>query len=264
MKAHLGILVLAAALMSGCAGSPPPSPTAPAEASKPTAAPAPTSAPAAPAAPAAPVASPSAAKPVQAASPEAAKPAAPAPASADPRDALSKVFTSWGNTKSFRVKMTTTGAATGMSEMNYEVVLPDRLHMKSELAEAIMADGSFYIKLPTGGWQKIPQAPDFDLANPRKLAEDMGASTDVKLIGPDVLDGQPMLVYEYTTTFSGDGLSAVKPGAKPAGKPESYPSKLWVAVSDGLPRKLEGEAMGAKTTAIYYDYNAPITITAPQ
>ena len=52
-------------------------------------------------------------------------------------------------------------------------------------------------------------------------------------------------------------------GAPPA--PQVYVSKLWVAVPDGLPRKLESAdpSSALKTTVVYYDFNAPITINAP-
>jgi hypothetical protein len=64
------------------------------------------------------------------------------------------------------------------------------------------------------------------------------------LVGPDILDGKPMLVYQYTLNNS--------------------PAKLWVGVADGLPYKVESVSKsGAKTTVTISDYNAQIVLTPP-
>src|SRR5437867_2471589 len=146
MKAQTALIVLLAGLLSACSGASPP------------AAPPPTSAPAA--APAA-AQQPSVAR---ASAPVESKPTAPAAASAggDPREALGKVFQGWGNVKSFRARMTTSGLPSGTQERDMDVVLPDRVHMTSSRMEAILVDQNMYIKLPSGGWQKIAQNLDID------------------------------------------------------------------------------------------------------
>lgn len=290
MKSPLVALVFATGLVVACGGqAPAPAPTAPtAPAAKPAAvAPTPTlpsaasasggpaaASPAAPAKPASEAARPAseAAKPAATPKPDAA-PAKPAEArpsagSANPKDDLSTAFANWGSVKTFRAKMTTTGLpdAAGPQERTIDVVLPDRLHMKDPRTEMIKVGGDMWIKLPTG-WQKFAQNVDFDLTDPKKFESEIGASTGTRLIGPDVFEGTPCLVYEYTTRFTG-GQTAVpgKPGDKAASKlPDTYTSKVWIAVADNLPRKVESAdpSSPAKTTIVYYDYNAPITINPP-
>lgn len=148
--------------------------------------------------------------------------------------------------------MTTTGLPTGTQETNLEVVLPDRFRMTSKQMELIMIGKTVYVKVGNQ-WQKVamPKGIDLSLADPKKFEENLGVTTDVKLVGTELLDGTPTFVYQYTTTIKGP----------PAQK---FTSKVWIGVSDNLPRKLESEPKaGQKTTVIYYDYNANITINPP-
>jgi hypothetical protein len=141
----------------------------------------------------------------------------------------------------------TTAAPTGVQETTVEVVTPDRFHMVSKQFEMIMIGNTTYLKVGNQ-WQKVtmPQSIDLSLADPKKFEAELGATTDAKLIGPEVLDGTPTLVYQYTTTLKGP----------PA---QTYTSKVWIAVSDNLPRKIEA----GNTTIIYYDFNANIVINPP-
>ncbi len=172
--------------------------------------------------------------------------------SANPLDALKRIFSGWGSVKTFRAKYTRT-AAGKTTDGTLEVVMPDHFHLLSSTSEIYIIGNVFYIKSGKT-WQKIPMPKDFDLsfANAKKFLDDLGAATDIKFIGPDLLDGTPTLVYQYTTTFKGPpAITTV--------------SKVWVAVSDNLPRKSEAtnSITGAKTVTTYYDYNANITINAP-
>jgi hypothetical protein len=87
-----------------------------------------------------------------------------------------------------------------------------------------------------------------------KMLDELEKTADVKLVGPDTLDGVPMLVYQYTQT-------------NPMGMKLKSTSKTWLSVADGLPRKTEteGEFNGAKTKMLMTmsDYNADIKIDAP-
>jgi hypothetical protein len=179
------------------------------------------------------------------------QPPAP-PTSANPLDALTRAFRGWGGVKSFRVKMTTaSGTAAGL-EMTMERVMPDRFHMVSKQFEAIMIGQTFYMKIGAQ-WQKMvmPNSIDLSFADVKKYETELGASSETKLIGPDVLDGTPTLVYQYTTTIK-------------TPTPTTVTSKVWIAVADGLPRKMESESKaGTKTVMTFYDYNANISIEAP-
>ncbi|MDE3088930.1 MAG: hypothetical protein KGJ80_06055 [Chloroflexota bacterium] len=175
-----------------------------------------------------------------------------APTSANPLDALTRIFRGWTGVKSFRAKITTTTSAGATTETTLDVVMPDRFHIVSKQFEAIVIGATYYVKTGTT-WQKIalPKGLDFSFADLKKIEAELGASTDIRLVGPEVLDGTPTLVYQYTTTIK-------------TPTPLTTTSKVWVAVSDQLPRKMESlSKTGTKTTAIYFDYNAAITIEPP-
>ena len=180
--------------------------------------------------------------------------ATPVPTSVNPLDALTKMFSGWASVKTFRAKMTTT-TATGTpapQEFTLEVVTPDRFHMTSKSIEAIKIGAVFYMKIGNA-WQKValPQSVDFSFGDVKKLQSELGASTDVKFLGAEVLDGTPTLTYQYTTSIK-------------TPTPTTTTSKVWVAVADGLPRRMESVSKtGAKTVITLYDYNASFSIDAP-
>ncbi len=178
--------------------------------------------------------------------------ATPNPA-ANPLDALKKVFTGWGSVKSFRGKsVRTTGTTT--TESNFEVVLPDRFHVVGKTSEVIIIGQTYYSKVGTK-WTKVPLPQGFDIsfADAKKYLEQLNAVTEIKFIGPDVLDGAPMLVYQYTVTGKIQNTSF------------TTTSKIWVAVSDGLPRRNESTSSltSGKTVTTFSDYNANIVIEPP-
>ena len=171
---------------------------------------------------------------------------------ANPLDALTQIFHGWANVKTFHAKIVVTPKTGASTETDLDVVMPDRFHVKTPQLEAIVIGSTYYVKV-ANQWQKIalPQGIDLNFADVKKLEAELGASSDVKLIGPDVLDGTPTLVYQYTVTIT-------------TPTPLTMTSKVWVAVSDQLPRKMEIVATdGTTTTVTYSNYNAPITIEPP-
>jgi hypothetical protein len=176
----------------------------------------------------------------------------PTPTSANPLDALKGVFHNFAGVKSFRAKMTTSGGTTANQEMTLESVMPDRFHIVSKQFEAYLIAATFYMKAGNQ-WQKmaLPKSFDLGLVDARKLEAELQATTETKLIGVEVLDGTPTVVYQYTTTIK-------------TPTPTTYTAKVWVAVADGLPRKMESTTKaGVKTVMTYYDYNANIVIEPP-
>ncbi len=176
----------------------------------------------------------------------------PFPTPANPGAALTNIFKAWGNVKSLRAKMTSTGAPTGTQEMTMEVVMPDKYHLTGKDLDMYLIGKAFYMKV-ANKWQKMNMPPgiSFDFANPQKIAATLGAQTDTKFLGAEILEGVPTLVYQYTTSIKGP----------PAQK---YLTKVWVGALDNLPRKSESEPKpGQKTTVIFYDYNADLSIKAP-
>ena len=84
--------------------------------------------------------------------------------------------------------------------------------------------------------------------------------TDAKVIGPNTLDGKPMMVYQYALTVK----------VNDAGAESSSVNKMWVG-NDSLPYKLESDGStnitGKTTTShlvnIYSGYNTDLKIVAP-
>jgi hypothetical protein len=181
----------------------------------------------------------------------------PAVAASDsPLDAITKAIHAQFGVKSYRVRMTTTLSDGNTHSRLVEFVAPDRFHMVSDKDETIIVGSSTYMKRASGPWMKSPVDVGSMISAFRdpKMEEELRQSTEVKLIGPDTLDGMPMLVYQYTMTKAmGMDLKSV--------------TKTWVSVVDSLPRKseTEGEFKGIKsnTTNLYYDYNADIKIESP-
>ena len=167
-------------------------------------------------------------------------------------DALTKIFKGWASVKSFRAKMTLTGPPTGTTEMNLQVVTPDRFHLTSQQMEIILIGTTVYLKLGNT-WQKVPlpQGIDLSLANPKTFESQIGASSDVKLVGTEVLNGTPTIVYQYTADIKGPPAQKIT-------------SKVWVGATDNLPRKIESSpSANQKTVIVFTDYNANITVNPP-
>ena len=99
---------------------------------------------------------------------------------------------------------------------------------------------------------------DFTGLDPKRFESDFQRDvTNVRLVGPDVIDGTPTLAYTYDFVPT----APTKPGVKPG--PQS--AKIWIGVADRLPRRFEtaGGPTAGTVVVTYYDYNAPITIETP-
>lgn len=188
----------------------------------------------------------------------------------NPLDALTKLFSTLGKVKSYRAKTTVTGlegldpAASPYEEMTMEFVAPDRIHFVGKQLESYMIGETIYMKMngiAGNQWQKseIPESAsisiDYSLYDPKKMQANLEASTEKRFIGPKVLDGKPMLVYEYKGSKIIDG------------KTVATSSKVWIGVADNLLYRVETtvkiDAMNIESVTTYYDYNANITIDPP-
>jgi hypothetical protein len=192
-----------------------------------------------------------------------------------PLDVMTKAVRAQLAAKSYRAHVTSSLGDDPANKMVIEYVAPDRYRMiregqsggagensKTEFAggnsrmEFIVVGGAMYMKMPNGGWVKSPvDAGEMIKAfhNP-KMVEELAKTADVKLVGPDTLDGAPMLVYQYTQN-------------NPMGMNLKSVSKTWLSVADGMPRKTESEGVydGKKTKTLITitDYNADIKIESP-
>ncbi len=164
--------------------------------------------------------------------------------------------------KAFRMSMTTEdGGKT--TDMLIEYVAPGSFHSKmSTGTEIIVIPGASYIKRADGAWQKSPadmsglikQVLSADAIE--ELAKSITVD-QVKFLGPDLIDGKPMWIYQYDTTMD---LTGQKISSK---------AKIWLGVMDKLPYKQEGESdsvvnKGGKTkTNSTWEYDPNIKIEAP-
>lgn len=270
--------ILLVLLLAACGGQPaatssPAATAAPAQpAAAPTSAPvAPTSAPtAAPAPTSAPTAVPTTAPlPTEAPAPteapqptEAPAPVEEAPAGSAALDLLTSVLRAQFAQKAWRTTVTVDDGGEVSTTM-VEFVAPDSVHLATgpDLEFIIVKEGT-YQKGADGKWQKLPMdmssmvASILDPAQVADLLEDTTVD-QVKFLGPDLIGGKPMWVYQYASRMN-LGEQTIASDAK-----------IWIGVLDKLPYK--GEGVGdsvskpggkVKSTAVY-EYGSDIKIEAP-
>lgn len=181
-----------------------------------------------------------------------------------PLDVMTRAMRAQLDAKSYRARVTSSIGDGTSNAMVIEYVAPDRYRMvndsqsggKNFKQEFIIVGGATFIKVPNSGWVKSPVDASGIVKAFRdpKMLDELAKTADVKFVGPDTLDGAPMLVYQYTQN-------------DPMGMKLKSTSKTWLAVSDGLPRKTEseGEFNGQKTKTLVTisDYNADIKIESP-
>jgi hypothetical protein len=181
-----------------------------------------------------------------------------------PLDAMTRAMRAQLDAKSYRARVTSTLSDGTSTAMVIEYVAPDRYRMTNDAQvggkgykqEFIIVGGATYLKAPNGSWVKSPVDASSIVKAFRdpKMLDELTKTADVKLVGPDTIDGAPMLVYQYTQN-------------NPMGMNLKSTSKTWLSVADGLPRKTEseGEFDGKKTKTLITisDYNADIKIEAP-
>ena len=194
----------------------------------------------------------------------------PAPASGSALDAISAAYKASVAAKSYHVASTITSGGTTSIVNTFDIMLPNRLHRTSAIngktSESIIIDATTYSRANGSEWMKST-----DSTGTLDILKQIGADaatideltkhiTDATVIGPDTLDGKPMMVYQYALTFK----------VNDAGAESSSITKMWVG-NDSLPYKLEsdgstnitGKTTTSHTVNIYSDYNADFKIVAP-
>lgn len=189
----------------------------------------------------------------------------PAPVSAGitaadkPLDVLTKAISLQQKAKSWRLHIDLSGGVNSSSDG--EFIAPDRLHTTTRMqmlgqshnSEMIAIGKDAWVKRNGGTWQKSPMDPSMAFAqmNNKKLDEELAKVKDISLVGPDTVDGTPTLAYQYTVNDQENEMTV--------------DVKVWVAVGDGLIRKMEITDKADKThqVATISDYNADIKIEPP-
>jgi hypothetical protein len=137
-----------------------------------------------------------------------------------------------------------------------EYVAPDRYHLTTSSIELISIGSKSYIN-QNGKWVEMPLNVTSligSLMNSALPQEVENNITNAKLIGPDILNGKPMLVYQFNYTFTQDNINI------------TTTTKLWVGVSDGLPYQevIQGNLNGIEsTTTNLVEYDPSIQIQDP-
>lgn len=174
----------------------------------------------------------------------------------NPLDVLTKAAKAQLETKSFRARMISSIDGGKESTRIVECVAPDRFHITGENDEMILAGGSVFMKSPAGDWTKLlfdPSAMINQIRDANRFDE-IRKSTDVGLIGAEVVEGVPTLVYRYSLKNA-------------FGMNFTSNCKMWVGVTDSLPRKMEVDGVfnkvKSKSIVTYYDYGADIKIEPP-
>ncbi len=162
----------------------------------------------------------------------------------------------------------------GSFQETIEVIPPDRTHATVDLGgglstEFILIGDARYSKSGDAPWTKLPSAnatPSTDTSGmtPAKTIEEFRQyASNARLLGPEDLDGVPTIAYQLNInhTITVKGRTTHISGLE----------KIWVAVSDGLPRRedtdqtmeFDGRSIVSKDTVLLYDYGADIMIEAP-
>jgi hypothetical protein len=171
-------------------------------------------------------------------------------------DGLTKSINAQLSAKSFRARLDSTSDNQEMAR-TIEYVAPDRFRMAGETDEMIIIGSNAWMRQSSGAWQKLPIDASQMIAAVRdpKMIDEIRKNAEVKLIGPDTLDGKPMTVYQYTLRQA-------------MGTDLTSHAKAWVSVDDSLPRRMETETeikgKISKATITYFDYNADIKIDPPK
>lgn len=185
-------------------------------------------------------------------------------ASDKPLDVITNAMRAQMAAKSYRARMNLSSSNGSASTMLVEYVSPDRYRVVRDAGaggadtklEYLIVGKETYTRQGDGPWTKFPADMGGMISsfNDPKAIDELSKSAEIKFVGPDTLDGMPMLVYQHTLDNVG-GL---------VGKSVT---KTWVAVADGLPRKSEsdGEFQGIKTKTVstVSDYNSDIKIELP-
>ena len=181
----------------------------------------------------------------------------------DPREALKKAFTEQLAARSFRARMEYTIGGVG-THNDLEFVAPDRYHVTlvgpaTMGQEMIIIGNDKFARISGRPWQKADMnvaagtmattlGDLTDQFHQEDVSQKMTKYEDVQFSGSEVLEGQPVMVYQFN-------LKSTK---------GPIPGKIWISTADNLPRKIVHEKSSKmKITTTYYDYNTNFNISPP-
>lgn len=184
------------------------------------------------------------------------------PPSGDPFNVLKNATLAEIQAKSFRQTTTIVSGDGKTSQLMIEYVAPDRIHLVSASGEQIAIKGKGAWVKHADKWQaSAPAMADvfFQALSPAGIDELLKTIQvkSVKFLGPELLDGKPMFVYQYETSIDLGGQSI------------KGTSKMWIGALETRAYRVESISDSIakpgtqdKTTSIYL-YDIPITIEPP-
>ena len=176
---------------------------------------------------------------------------------ANPKDALKKAILAAANVKSYRLRIdiSSPGAETSST---FEYAGPGQFHLKTRNGEIIWLNDATYHKRDNDIWRKEPTNTwQVGLSVPaRSLLDqlmDIQKAGGVGRAGRETIDGINTLVFQQHA-------------AQPFSNVRST-TKLWLAMADGLPRRVETQydfsSRFAKVLCTFSDYDSDIKIEPP-
>ena len=171
--------------------------------------------------------------------------------SGDPTADINRMADAFLSQRSFRAKMV--GSGSTPVNMEFEFVAPDRFRIKNARGpEMVVIGKDVYLEM-NDQWQKMPGGLGASVPDIRKAWDKEGRKwiSDARMVGEEKVNGTPTYVYTYFNK-----------GAEGVGANDS---KIWVAISSGLPLRIEANYKGGtlKSMTIDYDYDANISIEPP-
>lgn len=156
--------------------------------------------------------------------------------------------------------------AQGQAKGNAKVSLLGQLTQ----VDFVLVNQTFYLKGPTGGWQKVSAALAGNLFDPsaildpnRGVAKVLGTMQGAQTQAQESVNGTDC--YKITGRIAKNIVSAIIPGIT-----VDVGATLWLATdAKHLPVKAEfavpgsGGAQGATVDVIFSQVNVPVTVTAP-
>ncbi|MCW1969992.1 MAG: hypothetical protein KIH69_017915 [Anaerolineae bacterium] len=257
MKTNLKVKCFSAAaltvLMTACGGN-----SAPAQPTTAPQLPPVTQSTSAPAAATVPTTAPAATKPAAAPAPTATSaPAAPALPVGDPADAVRKANIA-STQRAYRSEVVSE-SKDGKTVIKGIFVPPGNLHATTDAGgaqfEMIIVGDRLWMKRDG----KLTESPNAKVMIGKTLEqyakdpESLGIKiSDVKFVGPDVLNGTPTWVYSFVSTLPEANFKST--------------AKMWIGVANGLPLKqeVEGEFGGIKSKTVQLiTYDPNLKVEAP-
>lgn len=177
-------------------------------------------------------------------------------AAADPREDVVAAMEAMLARDSYRALTTTTikGAETTVLTTTVEVIPPSRFRVRVEDDEVVI--------VPEGAWKRVdgrwtPFTEDTSKLvagfSPDATRRSYERLANVRRVGVEATEGCDATHFVYDTTIEVQGLPMV------------ISTDLWVCDRTGLPiRVTTGDPGGTVTATVVYDFDAAISIAAPE